>query len=168
MPVKQLDNKSLIDEDLILTDCIATNVINNMGQAFIRYTDISRELGLRTDMLNNLAELYDNTLDWDSDERAWAESNVTNLIQKVLQNPSYHVPVRSSIAPYFTLNERSGEQFIRTETVKYFENHGGYENAHKAKFMWLKLPILRQSSHNSADATVSLQLHRVYHRERSR
>ena len=43
---------------------------------------------------------------------------------------AYKVVTRSSLAPLFSLDD----YFISDATVKYFKEHGGYENAHKASF----------------------------------
>lgn len=83
------------------------------------YNETKEEYVLR----NNAGDEYDNP---------WVVDNNHRMLAKVLKSRHYHALVRSSIAPFFTIQHRA--KWIEDNTKAYFEAHGGYEEAHKANF----------------------------------
>lgn len=138
--VYELDNQSLVDEYLMLEKCMETKYINPTGPASFRYHSVLDELVDRTSKLNQMVEYYHEANDAanDEDEVAFANEFIDLLIGKVLKQDSYKRMLRSSLAPFATLNKLSGKNFMESETMDYFKKHGGIENAHKANFTVVK------------------------------
>ena len=138
--VYELDNQSLVDEYLMLKKCMETKYINPTGPASFRYHSVLDELVERTSRLNRMVEYYNEANDAanDEDEVAFADEFIDLLIGQVLKQDSYKRMVRSSLAPFATLNKLSGKNFMESETLDYFEKHGGLQNAHKANFTVVK------------------------------
>lgn len=138
--VYELDNQSLVDEYLMLKKCMETKYINPTGPASFRYHSVLDELVERTSRLNRMVEYYNEANDAanDEDEVAFADEFIDLLIGQVLKQDSYKRMVRSSLAPFATLNKLSGKNFMENETMDYFEKHGGLQNAHKANFTVVK------------------------------
>lgn len=138
--VYELDNQSLVDEYLMLEKCMETKYINPTGPASFRYHSVLDELVDRTSKLNQMVEYYHEANDAanDEDEVAFANEFIDLLIGKVLKQDSYKRLLRSSLAPFATLNKLSGKNFMESETMDYFKKHGGIENAHKANFTVVK------------------------------
>ena len=138
--IYELDNQSLVDEYLMLKKCMETKYINPTGPASFRYHSVLDELVERTSRLNRMVEYYNEANDAanDEDEVAFADEFIDLLIGQVLKQDSYKRMVRSSLAPFATLNKLSGKNFMENETMDYFEKHGGLQNAHKANFTVVK------------------------------
>lgn len=138
--VYELDNQSLVDEYLMLEKCMETKYINPTGPASFRYHSVLDELVDRTSKLNQMVEYYHEANDAanDEDEVAFANEFIDLLIGKVLKQDSYKRMLRSSLAPFATINKLSGKNFMESETMDYFKKHGGIENAHKANFTVVK------------------------------
>ena len=138
--VYELDNQSLVDEYLMLEKCMETKYINPTGPASFRYHSVLDELVDHTSKLNQMVEYYHEANDAanDEDEVAFANEFIDLLIGKVLKQDSYKRMLRSSLAPFATLNKLSGKNFMESETMDYFKKHGGIENAHKANFTVVK------------------------------
>lgn len=134
--VYELDNQSLVDEYLMLEKCMETKYINPTGPASFRYHSVLDELVDRTSKLNQMVEYYHEAND--EDEVAFADEFIDLLIGNVLKQDSYKRMLRSSLAPFATLNKLSGKNFMESETLDYFKKHGGIENAHKANFTVVK------------------------------
>lgn len=117
-----------------------TKYINPTGPASFRYHSVLDELVERTSRLNRMVEYYNEANDAanDEDEVAFADEFIDLLIGQVLKQDSYKRMVRSSLAPFATLNKLSGKNFMESETMDYFKKHGGIENAHKANFTVVK------------------------------
>lgn len=144
--VYELDNKSLVEEFLLLRECIESGYIGPLSPASFRYTNVREELIDRTDALNYLVEYYKEAVEDygyylnGEDEQRFYESDYGFLYNRVLKSRPYHSLLRSSIASFFTLNERSKLNFLEDGVKEYFEAHGGYENAHKVQWTVLKAP----------------------------
>lgn len=98
------------------------------------------------DALNNMVEHYNEAIDEyeamkNGEGEEWVyQMHYNNIYNRILKSRCYHSLVRSSIASFFTLNERSKLNFMKEGVKAYFEAHGGYENAHKANWTVLKAP----------------------------
>lgn len=137
--IYELDNKSLVDEYLMLNDCIESGYISNSSPASFRYHSLLDELVARTNVLNTMVEHYNEAKDnYNSDDKSFADLELNFIIRNVLDVRAYKTLIQSSLAPLFSLNTLTKKTFIKDSTKKYFDAHGGYENAHKAKWTVLK------------------------------
>lgn len=135
----ELDNKSLVEEYLVLYDCMESNYVSHSGPIACRYFETLRELDQRTEVLNKMVEHYNEANSFninDDEDKYWADQEINWIIRNVLNVGAYKRLIRSSLAPLFTLKG----SFIEDSTREYFDAHGGYENAHKAKWTVLKEP----------------------------
>lgn len=136
----ELDNKSLVDEYLLLDGCMESNYVSHSGPIAVRYWAVNGELSNRIKQLEELVENYNEAIDayidfTSEDEDEWVvEMYFNTLYNKVLGSREYHTLIRSSLAPFFN-NKKLIED---NDVLKYFDAHGGYENAHKAKWTVLK------------------------------
>ena len=137
----ELDNKSLVDEYIVLRDCMDSNYISHNGPAAIRYFSVLEELSARTKMLDRMVQCYDDTNDClsddDPDERAFGPGWVDTFIG-ILKTREYKIVLRSSLATFATLNEVTKQNWLKKRTLEYFQQYGGFENAHKAKWTVVK------------------------------
>lgn len=137
--IYELDNKSLVDEYLMLDDCIESGYISNSSPASFRYNSLLDELVARTNVLNTMVEHYNEAKDnYNSDDKSFADLELNFITRNVLDARAYKTLIRSSLAPLFSLNTRTKKTFIEDSTKEYFNAHGGYENAHKVKWTVLK------------------------------
>lgn len=137
--IYELDNKSLVDEYLMLDDCIESGYISNSSPASFRYNSLLDELVARTNVLNTMVEHYNEAKDdYNSDDKSFTDLELNFIIRNVLDARAYKTLIRSSLAPLFSLNTRTKKTFIEDSTKEYFNAHGGYENAHKVKWTVLK------------------------------
>ena len=137
--IYELDNKSLVDEYLMLDDCIESGYISNSSPASFRYNSLLDELVARTNVLNTMVEHYNEAKDnYNSDDKSFADLELNFIIRNVLDVRAYKTLIRSSLAPLFSLNTLTKKTFIKDSTKEYFNAHGGYENAHKAQWTVLK------------------------------
>lgn len=128
--VYELDNQSLIEEYILLNECLMSKYIRATSPATFRLHSVMDEMVARADILNKIVEAYNEAEDHAED----GEDGFADLERKrlagLLTLPAYHRVVRSSLTPFFTFQGST----IKKETEDYFKAHGGYENAHKAKF----------------------------------
>ncbi len=141
----ELDNKSLVDEYLLLDECMESNYVSHSGPIAVRYWAVDGELSNRMKRLEELVENYNEAIDAYMDftgqeEDEWVfEGFFNTLYNRVLGSREYHTLIRSSLAPFF--NKSLASFFNHDDNVlEYFDAHGGYENAHKAKWTVLKAP----------------------------
>lgn len=118
--VYELDNKSLVDEFVLLNECIESKYIDFNSPCGIRFNSVQRELTDRIDIIDDMVSNYDDGPEY---------------LAIILGRRQYHVVVRSSLAPLFEQNI-NGETWFRDATRNYFEAHGGYKNAHKNLTKW--------------------------------
>ena len=128
--VYELDNQSLIEEYALLNECMESKYIRPTSPAAARLNSVLDEMAARADILNKVVEACNEAEDYAND----GEDGFADLERKrmagFLQERTYHTVVRSSIAPFFTFPNT----LLKKATIDYFKTHGGYENAHKAKF----------------------------------
>lgn len=130
--VQELDNQSLVDEYLMLDDCVKKGIINiklDVPSSW-RYNHlVTDELLARVNALNNLVEQYNEAMDEyaDDDTYNWVINGIHRKIANILEGRAYKTLIRSSIAPLFTVKDYS----VNDKTKAYFKAHGGYENATK-------------------------------------
>lgn len=137
--VFELDNKSLVDEYVMLAKCVDDGYVAKLTPAYWRYDEqVKGEILARTEALNELVEQYDEALsEYDTDSPEWVINDIHGRIARVLDGRAYKTLIRSSIAPLFSL-----EGFIDKRTREYFKSHGGYENAAKEKLtVWDPNPV---------------------------
>lgn len=118
--VSELDNKSLVDEFVLLYECIESKYLDFNSPCGIRFNSVQRELTDRVDVLDKMVSDYEEGPEY---------------LSMVLGRRAYHIVVRSSLAPLFEFNI-NGETWFRDATREYFEAHGGYKNAHKNLTKW--------------------------------
>ena len=120
-----LDNRSAVDEYILLNQCKEDGYIEPLTPADHRYDNIKSEVFARADELNALVKYYNELLDeYDSGDPQWVIAGLENKLAAVLGGEIYKRTLRSSIAPLFEL-----KGFINEDTRAYFAAHGGYENA---------------------------------------
>lgn len=132
----EFDNKSLVEEFLLLDECMESRYFTATSPAFFPYCDIKDELNARIDALEEMVEQYNEAhyeyavrkQEGAGYEDQWVIDLAHHNLARVLQKREYHALVRSSIAPLFTMKGTWIDDGVR----EYFEAHGGYENAHKA------------------------------------
>lgn len=132
--VYELDNKSLVEEFLLLDECLNNKYFRATSPAFARYSAVLDELSQRTKALEKMVDYYNEASDYEADgDTGFAKENY-KLLGGILKGRPYKTLIRSSVAPFFT----SERELIKKNVATYFNAHGGYENAHKAKFTVLK------------------------------
>ena len=129
--VYELDNESLVAEYLILDECLETGYFTIQSPAAFRHRAVQQEMVDRTDALNDMVELY-----YELKSEYYEDIDDTGFIDLdnkrfagILARRPYQAVIRSSIVPFFTIEHRA--TWIEDESRRYFEEHGGYENAHK-------------------------------------
>ena len=128
--VRELDNKSLVEAYLVMEASINSKSISPSSPASFRHLSLFDELKARTRALNTFVEKYNEVMDCYEDEEEGFSDQANRTLASALKTYAYKVVTRSSLAPLFSLDD----YFISDATVKYFKDHGGYENAHKASF----------------------------------
>lgn len=132
--VYELDNKSLVEEYLLLDECLNNKYFRATSPASARYSAVLDELSQRTKALEKMVDYYNEASDYEADgDTGFAKENY-KLLAGILKGRPYKTLIRSSVAPFFT----SERELIKKDVATYFNAHGGYENAHKAKFTVLK------------------------------
>lgn len=142
--VDELDNKSLIEEFVLLNECLNSGYIDSNSPVAIRYfNQVQREFTNRMEVLERMVEYYDQTkTDYVSDyglDAAAVNDNNHRMLASILKQDVYKRTVRSSLAPFFELKIKDGDSWFtcfNEETRKYFAEHGGYEDAHKKMTIW--------------------------------
>ena len=128
--VYDLDNKSLVDEYVLLDDCFNDGYFATLTPAHWRYNEsVKGELYARVGKLDELVEQYNEALDeYNSSEPQWVINGIHDKIAAILESREYKTLIRSSLVPL--------AKYMKEKTKTYFAAHGGYENAHKAA--WTK------------------------------
>ena len=142
----EMDNKSLVEEYVLLKDCLDKNYISNLGPAGMRFHDhIESEIFARADRLNEMVEAYNEVWREYDNSPEWVVNNYHRTIAGILESREYKTLIRSSIAPL--------AMFLDQSTLAYFQAHGGLENAHKANWtVWDPKPQ-KQSVSTSESAS---------------
>ena len=129
--VADLDNKSLVEEYLMLDRYAQDGYFSTLSPAYFRYSEhVKGEIGGRAGALNEMVKLYNEAIEeYGMDESYnWVVNNIHNKLAGVLDSQAYKTVIRSSLVPLFTLKD----DFINEKTKEYFKAHGGYEGAEKA------------------------------------
>lgn len=124
--VFDLDNKSLVDEYVMLDDCFNDGYFATLAPAHWRYDEhVKGELYARVGKLDELVKQYNEALDeYNSSDPQWVINDTHNRIAGILESREYKTLIRSSLVPL--------AKYMSADTKAYFAAHGGYENAHKA------------------------------------
>ncbi len=126
--VNTLDNQSLVDEYVLLNGLFEDGYIVTLTPAHWRYEELVKaELWGRVNALNGMVSKYNEIKDeykMGDDTYNWVINGLHNDLVDILSGTYYKTVLRSSLKPIFTL-----DGFISDDTKKYFEEHGGYENA---------------------------------------
>lgn len=132
----ELDNESLIENYKMMLECLDSKYISPTSPAVHTYYNLLDELSARIEALDRMVEHYNEAkYEYENGELEWAKLE-SEKVASYLKRGAYHRLVRSSIEPFFT-----NGLWIKTETKEYFEAHGGYKDAHKAKFtVWDTYP----------------------------
>lgn len=138
-----LNNKSLVDEFLLLDDCFKNGYFKTLTPAHARYENVEGELYARANELNKLVELMaEARSEYGSESPQWVINGLHDKIASILEGDKYKTLIKSSISPFFTV-----KGLINDETKEYFQKHGGYENATKATMTkWDPKPVKQSIS----------------------
>lgn len=128
--ISDLDNQSLVEEYLLLDECVENGYIKPLTPAHQHYQNVKEEVFARTDALNGLVEYYNEAKDeykskLGDETYNWVINGIHDKLATILDGVPYKTVIRSSLVPLFT----QVGNFIKPETKAYFEAHGGYENA---------------------------------------
>ena len=126
--IYELDNKSLVDEFIMLDKCVADGYVVPLTPAYWRYDELVKaELLARIGALNDMVEKYDEAMEeyGVEDTPNWVVNGIHDRLAAILDGREYKTVIRSSLVPLFSLKYK----FLKEETKKYFQNFGGYENA---------------------------------------
>ena len=128
--IYELDNQSLVDEFLLLDQCVEDGYIHNLTPAMARYDNVKGEVFARADALNGMVEQYNEAMDeYNSETYQWVINGIHRKLADILDSREYKTVVRTSLTPLFLLKGN----FVNEKTKKYFELYGGYENAINVK-----------------------------------
>lgn len=138
-----LNNKSLVDEFLLLDDCFKNGYFKTLTPAHARYENVEGELYARANELNKLVELMaEARSEYGSESPQWVINGLHDKIASILEGDKYKTLIKSSISPFFTI-----KGLINDETKEYFQKHGGYENATKVTMTkWDPKPVKQSIS----------------------
>lgn len=138
-----LNNKSLVDEYLLLKDCFDNGYFKTLTPANARLENVEGELYARANELNKLVELMAEVRDeYGSESPQWVINGLHEKIASILEGDKYKTLIKSSISPFFTV-----KGLINDETKEYFQKHGGYENATKVTMTkWDPKPVKQSIS----------------------
>ena len=154
--VQELDNQSLVDEFLLLNDCVNKGIIKNLTPADWRFRHlVMDELRARCDALDKMVEKYNETVDEYKDDDAynWIINGLHRDIAAVLDSRAYKTLIRSSITPLFSVKDHC----VNEKTKTYFKAHGGYENATKVKMtVWNPEPNRKRVSTSESGKTAEV------------
>lgn len=139
----ELDNESLIENYKMMFECVESKYISPTCPASFTLSNLRDELFERLEALNRMVEHYNEAkYEYNNGELEWAKLE-SDKVASYLARPAYHRLVRSSIEPFFKAykyNEDNGI-WVMDHTKEYFDAHGGYKDAHKAKFtVWDTYP----------------------------
>lgn len=127
--IRTFDNQSLFDEcDMLYKLMFEENYLDPTGPCCFRWSALKDEIEVRRKALEGLVEKYlECKYAYAEGDKAWIDSD-NRALARILEGDAYRVVIRSSIMPYFRGDDRNPWY------DEYFKIHGGYENAHKAKF----------------------------------
>lgn len=128
VPANELDNKSLVEAYKLMEECLDSKYVSRTSPASFRHLSLYDELNARTRALNYFVERYNDAMDTYEDEDM-SNDNANRTFAGTLKTDAYKTVIRSSIAPLLTLSDN----FVSDDVKEYFKEHGGGENAHKAK-----------------------------------
>ena len=115
-----LNNKSLVDEFLLLDDCFKNGYFKTLTPAHARYENVEGELYARANELNKLVELMaEARSEYGSESPQWVINGLHDKIASILEGDKYKTLIKSSISPFFTV-----KGLINDETKEYFQKHG--------------------------------------------
>lgn len=153
--VQELDNQSLVDEFLLLNQYVDKGIVTVYGTdpASWRYhTLVIGELSERCEALDKLVEKYNEAIDEyaDDDTYNWVINGIHRDMATILEGRAYKTLIRSSIKPLFTVKNYG----VNNKTKAYFNNHGGYDNAHAVTMtVWNPEPNRKSVSTSVAGQT---------------
>ena len=138
-----LNNKSLVDEYLLLDDCFKNGYFKTLTPAHARYENVEGELYARANALNKLVELMaEARSEYGGESPQWVINGLHDKIASILEGEEYKTLIKSSISPFFTV-----KGLINDVTKEYFQKHGGYENATKVTMTkWDPKPVKQSIS----------------------
>lgn len=141
--VFNLNNKSLVDEYLLLDDCFKNGYFKTFTPAHARYENVGGELYARAKALNKLVELMaEARSEYGGESPQWVINALHDKIASILEGEEYKTLIKSSISPFFTV-----KGLINDVTKEYFQKHGGYENATKVTMTkWDPKPVKQSIS----------------------
>ena len=141
--VFKLNNKSLVDEYLLLDDCFKNGYFKTFTPAHARYENVGDELYARANALNKLVELMaEARSEYGGESPQWVINGLHDIIASILEGEKYKTLIKSSISPFFTV-----KGLINDVTKEYFQKHGGYENATKVTMTkWDPKPVKQSIS----------------------
>ena len=141
--VFNLNNKSLVDEYLLLDDCFKNGYIKTFTPAHARYENVGDELYARANALNKLVEfMAEARSEYGGESPQWVINGLHDKIASILEGEEYKTLIKSSISPFFTV-----KGLINDVTKEYFQKHGGYENATKVTMTkWDPKPVKQSIS----------------------
>ena len=138
-----LNNKSMVDEYLLLDDCFKNGCFMGFTRAHARYENVGDELYARANALNKLVELMaEARSEYGGESPQWVINGLHDKIASILEGEEYKTLIKSSISPFFTV-----KGLINDVTKEYFQKHGGYENATKVTMTkWDPKPVKQSIS----------------------
>ena len=138
-----LNNKSLVDEYLLLDDCFKNGYFKTFTPAHARYANVEGELYARAKALNKLVEfMAEARSEYGGESPQWVINGLHDKIASILEGEEYKTLIKSSISPFFTV-----KGLINDKTKEYFQKHGGYENATKVTMTkWDPKPVKQSIS----------------------
>ena len=141
--ISNLNNKSLVDEYLLLKDCFDNGYFKTLTPAHARLENVEGELYARANDLNYLVELMAEVRsEYGSESPQWVINGMHDKIASILEGEKYKTLIKSSISPFFTV-----KGLINDKTKEYFQKHGGYENATKVTMTkWDPNPVKQRIS----------------------
>ena len=139
----KLNNKSLVDEYLLLDDCFKNGYFKAFTPAHARYENVGDELYARANALNKLVELMaEARSEYGGESPQWVINGMHDKIASILEGEEYKTLIKSSISTFFTV-----KGLINDVTKEYFQKHGGYENATKVTMTkWDPKPVKQSIS----------------------
>ena len=129
----EYDNASLVKAYKMLNECMETKYITVTSPAAFGFFNLREELLARCKALdqmvagyNMVVNEYENFYADDGMNHSVLLDQAKDRLCDALKNEHYKSTIRTSLVPL--------KEYLESETVEYFEKHGGLENAHKAQF----------------------------------
>lgn len=96
-----MNNKSLVDEFLLLDDCFKNGYFKTLTPAHARYENVEGELYARANELNKLVELMAEVRsEYGSESPQWVINGLHDKIASILEGDKYKTLIKSSISPF--------------------------------------------------------------------